>query len=224
QNKKKAEIKAKNLAVEKSRETLKTEIAQLNKQEKELKEQFANCQSLCEKKLSKEKLTSLQKTLFDKKERLKNLAPASAASTLKDKKNLDKKQLANSLKKELKQQLEELENGTGEEDDIDIQNNPLFKYYFARRYLEKKDCQEIEVLIGQVQKLQKEKKEQASLETEQKLVNNPKLFEYYLGMSTERNGGWQSYRSFYRKHKGTNAEIGNFYLIEGIEEPTEFKY
>src|SRR5688572_29564680 len=100
QNKKAAEIQAENLAVEKCRETLKTEIAQLNKREKELKEQFANSHSLSEKKLIKEKLTALQSTLFDKKERWRNLAPTSASRTLKGEKNLDKKQLANSLKKE----------------------------------------------------------------------------------------------------------------------------
>lgn len=200
QNKKEVEIQAKNLAAEKCRETLKTEITQLNKQEKELKEQFANSHTLSEKKLIKEKLTSLQSTLFDKKERLINLAPTSASSALKDKKNLDKKQLANSLKKELKQQLEKLKSGAKEEGDI--QSNPVFKFLFARHYLDEKDCQEIKVLIKQIQKLSQEKKEQERIEIEQKLANNPKLFKYCLSMSTERNGGWQSYHSFYGKHKG----------------------
>ncbi|CAJ0829096.1 7935_t:CDS:2 [Entrophospora sp. SA101] len=81
-------------------------------QEKELKEQFTNCQTLLEKKSVKEKLTPLQNTIFDKKKELKNSAPTSASSSLKDKKNLDKKKLANSLKTELKKELEQRANGT----------------------------------------------------------------------------------------------------------------
>jgi flagellar basal body-associated protein FliL len=113
QNKKEAKIQAKKLEIEKrERETLKIEVAQLEEKEKELKEQFANCRTLQEKKLIKEKLTSLQNTIFDKKEELKNSAPTSASSSLKDKKNIDKKKLANSLKTELKKELEQRANGT----------------------------------------------------------------------------------------------------------------
>ncbi|CAJ0761789.1 9995_t:CDS:2, partial [Entrophospora sp. SA101] len=49
-------------------------------QEKELKEQFTNCQTLLEKKSVKEKLTPLQNTIFDKKKELKNSAPTSASN------------------------------------------------------------------------------------------------------------------------------------------------
>ncbi|RHZ37299.1 hypothetical protein [endosymbiont GvMRE of Glomus versiforme] len=242
QNKKEAETKTRNFEVEKrERENLKTEIAQLKEQEKELKKQFANTQTLSEKKLTKEKLTSLQNTLFDKKEHWKNSAPTSASSVLKDEKNLDKKKLANSLKRDIKKQLEDLKNGTWEEGDI--QSDPAFKFLFVRHYLDEKDCQEIADLLAQVQELHGIKREQERAEIDEKLSNNPKLFYRSPspgGVSIE----WKDMKEFYcfqgkqngldfslmipKNHPalnnvlfnngwGVNSEIGNFYLIEGVD-------
>ena len=228
-------------------EALKTEVSQLENQEKELKEQFANCQTLSEKKLIKEKLTSLQNTIFDKKEKLKSSAPTSASSSLKDKKNIDKKKLANSLKAELKKELEQRMNGTWKEN-CDLQNDPSIKFYFARHYLDEQDCQEIADLISQIQALSEAEREREELERDEKLENNPKLFYFTTRMTTERNGNWQHYHCFHGKHKGwnyevnipdnhpvlnnvlfnygwgVNSEIGRFYLIEGIEKPIELHY
>jgi len=66
--KKELETQVRNLEIEEIHERKSLKTAQLEKQEKELKKQFANSQTLSEKKLIKEKLTSLQNTLFSKKE------------------------------------------------------------------------------------------------------------------------------------------------------------
>jgi hypothetical protein len=44
-------------------------------------------------------------------------------------------------------------------------------------------------LISQIQILREAEEERQEAEKNEKLESNPQLFEYCLGMSTERNGG-----------------------------------
>jgi len=93
-------------------EILKTEVSQLESQEKKLKEQFANCQTLSEKKLIKEKLTPLQNTLFDKKHQLQIYRSRNSSTEKTNLTSEDKKKLATSIKTDLKKELQQRINGT----------------------------------------------------------------------------------------------------------------
>lgn len=117
------------IEAKKHEEFLKNEVKQLKEQEKELKTQFDNAQSLEEKGKIKKTLTALQKELFDKKKLLKNHAPTSASSQLSKKENIDKKKLADSLKRKIHKKIADLESG---KDDIDYEKgiNPTQFLFF----------------------------------------------------------------------------------------------
>lgn len=74
---------------------------------------------------------------------------------------------------------------------------------------------------------------------DRELENNPKLFKYFRGVSYQRFHGKHKGKDFcvyvpdnhpalnnilFNDGWGTNSEIGEFYLLEGIEEPTELHY
>lgn len=242
------EIKVFNKEVWECYKNLKTEVDQLKEQEKELKQKFAQSSQLSEKGQIKDKLNSLQKTLFDKKHEL-SYHPYLSQFPEKTSKKRDKKVWANSIKEKLKKQLTELQNGTYKEPEYSewggFQGDPIFQFYFARFELDKKDCQEISIIIRQINAIQKIIREQEQKDRDEKLENNPNLFHC---SSARPDGncfiewkGMQGYVSFHKVENGkiyrlmvradhpvldnvlfndgwgTNSEFGPWYEITGTE-------